>query len=102
MTQRSPPTTFASIHFIRLLSFWPTCSIGCLRSNRRDALKATIASLGAQRADWGEGFDRPFKTYSFAPVLTKGQPVAADYQSLDRLIQEIVTANQPLMAAARA
>jgi len=32
---------------------------------------STIASLGAQRADWGEGFDRPFKTYSLTPVLTK-------------------------------
>lgn len=32
---------------------------------------STIASLGSQRSDWGNGFDRPFRTYSVAPVLTK-------------------------------
>jgi hypothetical protein len=32
---------------------------------------STIASLGSQRSDWGDGFDRPFKTYSLTPVLTK-------------------------------
>jgi hypothetical protein len=31
----------------------------------------TIQSLGAQRSDWSEGFDRPFKSYSFSPTLTK-------------------------------
>ncbi len=32
---------------------------------------STIASLGAQRSDWGTGFNRPFKTYTFAPTLTR-------------------------------
>lgn len=30
-----------------------------------------IASLGAQRADWNEGFDRPFTNVGFAPTLTR-------------------------------
>jgi hypothetical protein len=30
-----------------------------------------IASLGAQRSDWGTGFDRPFYNVSFAPTLTR-------------------------------
>ena len=36
----------------------------------------------------------------FEPVLTKGQPCANDYKSLDRLVEEIAAANMPLMAAA--
>ena len=32
---------------------------------------STIASLGAQRSDWGAGFDRPFYNYSLAPTLTR-------------------------------
>ncbi|WP_420238438.1 FprA family A-type flavoprotein [Telmatobacter bradus] len=32
----------------------------------------------------------------FEPVLTKGQPNANDYKSLDRLVEEITVANQPL------
>ena len=32
---------------------------------------STIASLGAQRSDWSEGFDRPMDTYSVQPTLTK-------------------------------
>jgi hypothetical protein len=32
---------------------------------------STIASLGSQRADWGDGFNRPMYTYSLAPTLTK-------------------------------
>jgi hypothetical protein len=31
---------------------------------------STIASLGSQRADWGEGFDRPMSTWSLAPTLS--------------------------------
>jgi hypothetical protein len=41
-----------------------------------------IASLGAQRADWGQGFDRPFTNISFAPTLTRlwgGHTVRAGY-----------------------
>ncbi len=32
---------------------------------------STIASLGAQRSDWGPGFNRPIYTYSVQPTLTK-------------------------------
>jgi hypothetical protein len=32
---------------------------------------STIASLGAQRSDWGEGFDRPFYNLSLAPTVTR-------------------------------
>src|SRR5262249_45472219 len=32
---------------------------------------STIASLGAQRSDWGDGFDRPMTTLSLAPTVTR-------------------------------
>lgn len=32
---------------------------------------STIASLGSQRSDWGDGFDRPMKFISLAPTFTK-------------------------------
>src|SRR5262249_3540114 len=32
---------------------------------------STIASLGAQRSDWGDGFDRPMSTISVAPTITR-------------------------------
>jgi hypothetical protein len=32
---------------------------------------STIASLGAQRSDWGDGFNRPMDTYAVAPTLTR-------------------------------
>ena len=32
---------------------------------------STIASLGSQRSDWGDGFNRPMDTFSIAPTLTK-------------------------------
>ena len=32
---------------------------------------STISSLGAQRSDWSEGFDRPIQTYGFNPTLTR-------------------------------
>jgi len=32
---------------------------------------STIASLGSQRSDWGEGFDRPMTTLSILPTVTK-------------------------------
>jgi hypothetical protein len=32
---------------------------------------STIASLGAQRSDWSEGFNRPIQTYGINPTLTK-------------------------------
>lgn len=32
---------------------------------------STIASLGAQRSDWGEGYSRPIHTWSFGPTVTR-------------------------------
>ena len=32
---------------------------------------STIASLGAQRADWGDGFNRPMDTFAASPTLTR-------------------------------
>ena len=32
---------------------------------------STIASLGAQRSDWGQGFDRPLHTWSVQPTVTR-------------------------------
>ena len=32
---------------------------------------STIASLGAQRSDWGEGFARPMDTFAVQPTITK-------------------------------
>ena len=32
---------------------------------------STIASLGSQRSDWGNGFNRPMDTFSVAPTLTQ-------------------------------
>jgi hypothetical protein len=32
---------------------------------------STIASLGARRSDWGDGFDRPLNTISIAPTVTR-------------------------------
>ena len=31
---------------------------------------STIASLGTQRSDWGEGFARPMTTWAIAPTLS--------------------------------
>jgi hypothetical protein len=44
---------------------------------------STVASLGAQRSDWGEGFSRPFYNYSLAPTLTHlmgGHTLRAGYE----------------------
>lgn len=32
---------------------------------------STIASLGSQRSDWGQGFDRPMDTWAVQPTVTK-------------------------------
>jgi flavorubredoxin len=38
----------------------------------------------------------------FDPVLTKGKPNEDDFKAIDRLVDEIVTANQPMLATAAA
>jgi hypothetical protein len=32
---------------------------------------STIASLGSQRSDWGQGFDRPFYNFALSPTVTR-------------------------------
>ena len=32
---------------------------------------STIASIGAQRSDWGEGFSRPFYNFALSPTVTR-------------------------------
>jgi hypothetical protein len=49
-------------------SYLPLMTIGAFSTTNSGS---TIASLGSQRADWNEGFDRPFKSYSLNPTLTK-------------------------------
>ena len=48
--------------------YLPFFTFGAFSSTNANS---TIASLGALRSDFNEGFDRPFKSYSFAPTVTK-------------------------------
>ncbi len=44
---------------------------------------STIASLGSQRADWGEGFERPMDTFAVQPTVTAirgGHTARAGYE----------------------
>jgi hypothetical protein len=45
----------------------PLMTIGTFSTTNQNS---TIASLGTQRADWGEGFARPMTTWSIAPTLS--------------------------------
>ena len=46
----------------------PLMTIGSFSTTNANS---TIASLGTQRSDWGEGFSRPMFTYSLSPTVTK-------------------------------
>ena len=46
----------------------PLMTIGTFSTTNQSS---TIASLGTQRADWGEGFNRPMTTWAFTPTVTK-------------------------------
>jgi hypothetical protein len=48
--------------------YLPLITIGSFSTTNANS---TIASLGSQRADWGDGFNRPMYTFSVAPTLTK-------------------------------
>jgi hypothetical protein len=74
---RDPAQTFdpASLGFSSTASqlmsgynYLPLFTFGSFSTTNSNS---TIASLGAQRSDWGEGFDRPIQTYAFNPTLTK-------------------------------
>ncbi|MEO8359182.1 MAG: TonB-dependent receptor [Vicinamibacteria bacterium] len=58
-------TALSLMNGYQYLPFFTFGSFSTTNSN------STIASLGALRSDFNEGFDRPFKTYSLAPTLTK-------------------------------
>ena len=49
-------------------SVLPFMTIGTFSSTNANS---TIASLGTQRSDWGEGFNRPMTTYAITPTATK-------------------------------
>ena len=46
----------------------PLMTIGTFSTTNQSS---TIASLGSQRADWGDGFNRPMTTLSVAPTVTR-------------------------------
>jgi hypothetical protein len=45
----------------------PLMTIGTFSTTNQNS---TIASLGTQRSDWGEGFARPMTTWAIAPTLS--------------------------------
>ena len=49
-------------------NYLPLMTIGSFSTTNESS---TIASLGARRSDFGDGFNRPLNTYSFAPTLTR-------------------------------
>jgi hypothetical protein len=53
---------FADFHYLPLFTF------GSFSTTNENS---TIASLGARRSDWGNGFSRPMDTISVTPTLTK-------------------------------
>ena len=85
---RNPGQTFdpSSLGFsstaVQLMNgyqYLPLITLGTFSTTNSSS---TIASLGSQRSDWGEGFNRPMNTISFAPTLTKlwgGHSVRAGY-----------------------
>jgi hypothetical protein len=49
-------------------SYLPFFTFGSFSTTNQNS---TFASLGSQRSDWGEGFDRPFYNLSLAPTVTR-------------------------------
>jgi hypothetical protein len=49
-------------------SYLPLFTFGSFSTTNANS---TIASLGAQRSDWGAGFNRPLNTWSVSPTLTR-------------------------------
>jgi hypothetical protein len=48
--------------------YLPFITLGTFSTNNDTS---TIASLGARRSDWGDGFNRLLNTYAFAPTVTR-------------------------------
>ena len=59
------PSALRAISDYRYLPFMTIGTFSTTNDN------STIASLGSRRSDWGDGFDRPLNTYSFAPTVTR-------------------------------
>ena len=53
---------------MRDFNYLPLFTFGSFSTTNENS---TIASLGARRSDWGNGFNRPMDTFSVAPTLTK-------------------------------
>lgn len=73
---RDPAQTFdpaklgfsqAAVSLIGGYQYLPLFTFGSFSTTNANS---TIASLGAQRSDWGEGFSRPMDTVSVQPTLT--------------------------------
>ena len=58
----SAQSLFTGFHYLPLFTF------GSFSTTNENS---TIASLGARRSDWGNGFSRPMDTVSVTPTLTK-------------------------------
>ena len=58
------PTALQLMNGYKYLPFMTFGTFSTTNSN------STIASLGSQRSDWGDGFDRPMSTMSVAPTVT--------------------------------
>ena len=48
--------------------YLPLMTLGTFSTTNESS---TIASLGSRRSDFGDGFNRPLNTYSFAPTVTR-------------------------------
>ncbi len=58
-------TAVQLMHGYQYLPFFTFGSFSSTNAN------STIASLGAMRSDWGDGFNRPMSTFALAPTLTR-------------------------------
>ena len=71
-------------------NYLPLMTIGTFSTTNESS---TIASLGARRSDWGDGFSRPLNTYSFAPTLTRVMGSHTPRAGYDLRIQEWAITN---------
>ena len=74
---RDPAQTFdpsklgfsqTAVQLMKGYQYLPFMTFGNFSSTNSSS---TIASLGSQRSDWNDGFDRPMWTFSLAPTMTK-------------------------------
>jgi TonB dependent receptor len=58
----------AALQLMGNYQYLPLFTFGSFSTTNENS---TIASLGARRSDWGDGFNRPLNTLSVAPTLTR-------------------------------